>query len=348
MKFTDYIISENRTITDALRQLNLLSGRSITLFVVDSSGAVIGSLTDGDIRRSIIAGYTLGERVSNVMHTNFSALRGDKVDVNIIHACRERKITLLPHLNDDGTIRDIYDLSTLESILPIDAVLMAGGKGERLRPMTDNTPKPLLMVGEKAIINHNIDALLNNGISNINITVNYLGEQIEQHIKKNYPNQSGIYCIGEDKPLGTIGAVANIAEFYNDTILVMNSDLLTNINYEEFYLHHINSGADMSVAVVPYQVSVPFAIFTYDNDNKINGLAEKPTYNYYANAGIYLIKREHLSQVAHGERMDATDLIEKLLSEGLLVEQFPINGRWIDIGSPDDYRTACALLTSGV
>ncbi len=348
MKFTDYIISEDKSITDALRQLNVLSGRSITLFVVDDRQTVVGSLTDGDIRRSIIAGYTLGESVSTVMHTNFSALRGNNVDVNIIHACRERKITLLPHLNDDGTIRNIYDLSTIVSILPIDAVLMAGGKGERLRPLTDNTPKPLLKVGEKAIINHNIDALLDNGVSNINIAINYLGEQIEEHIKVNYPNQSGICCVGEDKPLGTIGAVANISEFKNDTILVMNSDLLTNINYEEFYLHHINSGADMSVAVVPYQVSVPFAIFTYDGDSRINGLAEKPTYNYYANAGIYLIKREHLAYVNSGERMDATDLIERLLAENLLIEQFPINGRWIDIGSPDDYRTACSLLTSGV
>ncbi len=346
MNITDYIISANATITDALRQLNTLSGRSITLFVVDESSAMVGSLTDGDIRRSIIAGYTLGESVGSVMHTNFSALRGDKVDVNTIHACRERKITLLPHLNDDGSIRDIYDLSTLTSILPIDAVLMAGGKGERLRPLTNNTPKPLLMVGEKSIIDYNIDALLSNGISNINITVNYLADKIKGHITSEYPNHDEIRCIGEDKPLGTIGAVANITDFSNDTILVMNSDLLTNINYEEFYLHHINSGADMSVAVVPYQVSVPFAIFTYDDNNKINGLAEKPTYNYYANAGIYLIKREHLAKVTRGERMDATDLIEQLLSDNYLVEQFPINGRWIDIGSPDDYRTACALLST--
>ncbi len=345
MKITDYIISESATITDALRQLNALSGRSITLFVVNNSQVVVGSLSDGDIRRSIIVGYTLGDKVSSVMHTNFSALRGDKVDVNTIHTCRERKITLLPHLNDDGSIRDIYDLSTLTSILPIDAVLMAGGKGERLRPLTNHTPKPLLLVGDKCIIDYNIEALLSNGINNVNITVNYLAEQIQEHITTNFPNQEGIRCIGEDKPLGTIGAVANILDFQNDTILVMNSDLLTNINYEEFYLHHINSGADMSVAVVPYQVSVPFAIFTYDENNKINGLAEKPTYNYYANAGIYLIKREHLTKVTRGEHMDATDLIELLLALGLSVEQFPINGRWIDIGSPDDYRTACSLLT---
>lgn len=346
MKITDYIILENRTITDALRQLNALSGRSITLFVVDANQAVLGSLSDGDIRRSIIAGYMLGEPVSSVMHTNFSALRGDIIDVNIIHACRERKITLLPHLNDDGTIRNIYDLSTLTSILPIDAVLMAGGKGERLRPLTNTVPKPLLMVGEKCIMDYNIDALLSNGVRNINVTVNYLGEQIEKHLTDSYSQFSGIKCISEDKPLGTIGAIANISEFKNDTILVMNSDLLTNINYEEFYLHHVNSGADMTVAVVPYQVSVPFAIFTYDKENKINGLAEKPTYNYYANAGIYLIKRSHLSHITAGERMDATDFIETLLAKNLKVEQFPINGRWIDIGSPDDYATACALLTT--
>ena len=219
---------------------------------------------------------------------------------------------------------------------------MAGGKGERLRPLTEKTPKPLLKVGEKAIIDHNIDSLINYGIKHINVTVNYLAEQLEEHFAEPRGDVQ-VHTVREPQFLGTIGSIRYVKEFHNDTVLVMNSDLFTNINYEDFYLHFKENDADMSVAAVPYTVSVPYGIFDLDGRN-IHGLIEKPTYNYYANAGIYLIKRSALSLIPENTFFNATDLIEKLIEEGKKVIRFPLNGTWIDIGNPQEYKKANDLV----
>lgn len=341
-KWNSYIISESKSIIDALQQLNDLSGFAATLFAVDTDNRVCGTLTDGDIRRSLIGGYALNAPISDIMHRNFIALTGDKVKVTDVKELRRKKITLVPHLNNDGTIKHIYDFSVYHSLLPIDAVLMAGGKGERLRPLTNDTPKPLLKIGDKSIIDYNIEQLARNGIANISVTTNYLSEKIEEHFLQPVANVQ-VKCVKEPCRLGTIGALSLIDDFTNDTVLLMNSDLLTSINYEEFYLNHIDEGADMSVAVIPYMVSVPYAIFITEN-NRVLGLEEKPTYNYYANAGIYLIKRELISLIPQNEYFDATDFLETLIEKKLKVTQYPINGTWIDIGSPDDFRQAQELM----
>ena len=219
---------------------------------------------------------------------------------------------------------------------------MAGGKGERLRPLTEKIPKPLLPVGDKAIIDHNVDRLIDYGVKHISVTVNYLKKQIEDHFES--PRDGiRIQTVREPKFLGTIGSIRFVKEFFNDTVLVMNSDLFTNINYEDFYLHFKEHDAEMSVAAVPYTVSVPYGIFDLDGRN-IQGLIEKPTYNYYANAGIYLIKRRVLEEIPDDTFFNATDLIEKLIAEGKKVVRFPLNGTWIDIGNPQDYAKAKDLV----
>jgi NDP-sugar pyrophosphorylase family protein len=219
---------------------------------------------------------------------------------------------------------------------------MAGGKGERLRPLTEKTPKPLLPVGGKAIIDHNIDRLIANGVKHINVTVNYLGEQLEEHFAEPR-GEVLVHTVREPKYLGTIGSIRFVKEFYNDTILVMNSDLFTNINYEDFFLHFKEHDAEMSVAAVPYTVSVPYRIFDLDARD-IQGLVEKPTYNYYANAGIYLIKKSALDEIPEDTFFNATDLIEKLIAENKKVIRFPLNGTWIDIGNPQEYQKANELV----
>ena len=245
---------------------------------------------------------------------------------------------LVPILDKEYHIVEIINLEKYKTRLPIDAVLMAGGKGERLRPLTEKTPKPLLKVGEKAIIDHNIDRLISYGVKNISVTVNYLGEQLEEHFSEPR-GEVNVMTVREPKYLGTIGSIKFVKEFYNDTVLVMNSDLFTNINYEDFFLHFKEHDADMSVAAVPYTVSVPYGIFDLDG-REIHGLIEKPTYNYYANAGIYLIKKTALDIIPDDTFFNATDLIEQLINRGKTVIRFPLNGTWIDIGNPQEYQKA--------
>ena len=338
-----YIIPQNQTLLEALKQINALWTGPLVLFVVDDEGRMVGTLTDGDARRALISGASVQDKIGVIMNTKFKFIReGEGEIVAELHKQREMKMKLVPILKKDNTISEIINLEEYITKLPIDAVLMAGGKGERLRPLTEKTPKPLLPVGDKAIIDHNIDRLISYGVKHINVTVNYLGEQLEKHFTKPY-NGVQVQTVREPKFLGTIGSIKFVKEFYNDTILVMNSDLFTNINYEDFYLHFKEHDAEMSVAAVPYTVSVPYGIFDLEGRD-IQGLIEKPTYNYYANAGIYLIKRTATDEIPEDTFFNATDLIEKLLAENKKVIRFPLNGTWIDIGNPQEYQKANELV----
>lgn len=339
----NHFISQNITLVEALSRINSLAPEPLVLFVLDEEERMVGTLTDGDSRRSLIAGASVNDRVEKIMHRDFNYMKVEDIDnVKEIKRQKELMMKLVPVLDKDLHIVEIINLEKYQTRLPIDAVLMAGGKGERLRPLTEKTPKPLLPVGDKAIIDHNIDRLISNGVKHINVTVNYLGEQLEEHFREP-KGEVQVLTVREPKYLGTIGSIRFVKEFYNDTVLVMNSDLFTNINYEDFYLHFKEHDAEMSVAAVPYTVSVPYGIFDLEGRD-IQGLIEKPTYNYYANAGIYLIKRSALEEIPEDTFFNATDLIEKLISEDKKVIRFPLNGTWIDIGNPQEYHKANELV----
>ena len=339
----EHLISKNITLLEALSRICELAPEPLVLFVVDERQRMVGTLTDGDSRRALIAGASVTDKVERIMHRDFNYMKVEDIDdVKEIKRQRVMKMRLVPVLDAGKHIVEIINLEKYNSRLPFDAVLMAGGKGERLRPLTENTPKPLLPVGGKAIIDHNIDRLISYGVTHINVTVNYLGEQLEAHFAKP-KDEIKVETVREPKYLGTIGSIRFVKEFYNDTVLVMNSDLFTNINYEDFYLHFKEHDAEMSVAAVPYTVSVPYGIFDLEGRN-IHGLIEKPTYNYYANAGIYLIKRTALDEIPEETFFNATDLIEKLIAEGKKVIRFPLNGTWIDIGNPQEYQKANELV----
>lgn len=333
-----YRIKSSSTILQALSALNEIGHATQTLFVVDEDNRMVGTLTDGDIRRSLVAGKPIDTPVSFVMHKDFQFIREFYWDVRKIKMLRKKNILFIPILDTQQHIIGVCNLMKYKNLIPIDAVLMAGGKGERLRPLTEHTPKPLLPVGGKAIIDYNIDNLCYYGIKNISVTVNYLKEQLEEHFATEH-NGVKVQCVQEPRFLGTIGALRFVNNFENDTILVMNSDIFTNIDLEDFYLQFIETGADMSAAAVPYSISVPYGIFNVNEDN-ITGLTEKPTYNYYANAGIYLIKRKMLDLIPEDTFFNATDLIELLISQKKKVVRFPIHGYWIDIGNKDEYAKA--------
>lgn len=337
-----YLINDTATVHDALLKLNHLSDDVLTLFVLDSDKKMIGSITDGDIRRKIVADVTLDMYVTMVMKSEFYYLNANQMDVSLIRSFKDKGITLLPCLDTEKRIIHIYNLKKHKSILPIDAVLMAGGKGERLRPLTEKTPKPLLPVGNKSIIDYNIDSLCSFGVKNISVTINYLGEQLEAHFAQPC-NDVQVKCVREPKFLGTMGSIKYVESFEHDTVLMMNSDLFTNIDYEDFFLHFKENEADMSIAAVPYSVSIPYGIFDLEGRN-IKGVKEKPNYNYYANAGIYLIKKELLDLIPSDQFFNATDFLELLIQKDFKVIRFPITGSWIDIGKMEDYRKAQELV----
>jgi len=340
----NHIISKDITLLEALSYINAAAPDPLVLFVLDEDKRMVGTLTDGDSRRALIAGASVNDKVEKIMHRDFNYMKvADIDDVVEIKRQRDLKMRLVPVLDEENHIVDIINLERFKTRLPIDAVLMAGGKGERLRPLTEKTPKPLLKVGDKCIIDHNIDRLISYGVKNLSVTVNYLGEQLEEYFAEPR-GEVKVNTVREPKYLGTIGSIRFVESFLNDTILVMNSDLFTNINYEDFFLHFKEHDAEMSVAAVPYSVKVPYGIFKIENRREITGLVEKPTYDYYANAGIYLIKKSALNLIPENTFYNATDLIEALIAQGKKVIRFPLNGTWIDIGNPQEYQKANELV----
>ncbi len=337
--FKQHIISVKSTVQEALKRLNDINDNTLTLFAVNDSDKIVGTLTDGDIRRGLLSGKTVSDKVELLMQKNYYWISSNNLDVHKIRKIRSKGIKLLPCLNDLGEIISVYNFNQIHSVLPIDAVIMAGGRGERLRPLTDSTPKPMLKLGSKPIIEHNIDSLINFGVENIYISVNYLGKQIEDYFGDGSQKGVTIKYIHEDKPLGTIGAIRNIPSYENDHILVMNSDLFTNINFETFFIEYFESDAKLAVASIPYSVNIPYAILERSG-NKITGFKEKPMNTHYANAGIYLIREELIKRIPHNEFYNTTDLMNDVIVTGEKIIHSPILGYWIDIGKHDDYTKA--------
>ncbi len=338
MTLLSHTISDSATGREALTQLDRVSGPK-TLFVLDADRRLAGTLSDGDVRRGMLAGVSLDEPVTRLMNAGFRALQRGAYTVADIRALRARQIDLVPLLDELGRLVRVADLRTDRSILPLDAVIMAGGRGERLRPLTDTTPKPLLPVGDKPIIEHNVDRLISYGVRNMSITVKYLGEQLEAYFGDGSAKGAQITYTREAEPLGTLGALALVEGLEHDTVLVMNSDLLTDIDFEDFFATFCASGADMTVASVPYSVPVPYAVLEVD-DERILSFKEKPTYTYYSNGGIYLLKRSLIERIPKGELFNATDLMEALIAEGRKVGYYPLLGYWLDVGKHEDYRKA--------
>ena len=335
-----HIISQDLSLMRALERINQITDNNpLVLYAIDSNSAMPGTLTHGDVRRALIKGVGVDAPIAEVMHRDFNFLRrGVNDGVEDIHHQRELKMRLVPILDEDNHICEIINLERYITKLPIDAVLMAGGKGERLRPLTEKTPKPLIKVGDKCIIDYNIDRLLSYGLNHISVTVNYLGDQIEEHFQEERDGVK-IVTVREPKYLGTIGSIKFVETFYNDTVLVMNSDLFTNIDFEDFFLHFCQHDADMSVAAVPYVVKVPYGVFNLKG-REIKGVTEKPTIRYYANAGIYLIKRKQFDLNPADIFFNATDFMDKLIELGHKVIRYPISGYWLDIGQHDELARA--------
>lgn len=337
----NHIIDIHATILQALEQLNALTDGVMTLIVTDREGHVSGTVTDGDIRRALLGGATLQTPVEEAAHKDFSSV-GPDTPVDRIKQARLKGIRLLPVIDNAGKLVDTLDLTKVETILPLSAILMAGGKGERLRPLTLTTPKPLLEIDGMPIIDYNVRNLSRAGITDVTVTTRYLASQIIDHFSKPVFGID-VKCVVEENPLGTIGAASLISRSDEGDTLVMNSDLLTTLSLEEMFLLHKTEKADVTIAAIPYSVSVPYAILATDG-REVRSLEEKPTYSYYANAGIYIFSNRLLNSILPGTPTDAPELIEKAISEGGKVVFFPIDGTWIDIGSPADFRHAEELM----
>lgn len=339
-----HIISSDATLLQAMERINTLPGGAMTLLVTGEGGRLDGTLTDGDIRRALLAGKSVGAPVASAMHRECRMLKHNDIRPEMLRDIRRAGINFVPLVDAQGRPTGIIDTRVTRTVLPVKAVLMAGGRGERLRPLTLTTPKPLLDVGGRPIIDYNIRALARVGVTDVTVTVNYLAEQIEEHFASEVEGIK-VKTVREPQFMGTIGSVVltEAAADPDGTTLVMNSDLLTDISLEDMWMRHAETHADITIAAIPYVVSVPYAVMVTEGE-RVRSIEEKPSMSYYANAGIYMISNRLLASLPSGGRTDATDLIGQALHDGMNVSWYPVNGTWIDIGSPTDYRHACELM----
>lgn len=331
-------ISEQATIRFALSELEEMEDFKL-LFVLNQSDQVVGTITDGDIRRALIKGHGTQDPVVQIMHKKFQYLDVSNFTIDQVDAIRNTGITIIPLLDPNKRIVRVMNLKVKRSILPLDVVIMAGGKGTRLLPLTENKPKPLLIVGDKPILEHNVDRLISYGVNNIHISINHFGDQIVDYFT-NRKKEANIQYLEEDKPLGTLGSITLVEQFEHDHILLMNSDLLTNIDFEEMLKEAIKEDADVMIASIPFEVKVPFAVLHQIGDKRLAKLVEKPTYTFQCNAGIYVIHKRNLTKIPKGEVFNATDLIAMLIEEDKRVLPYQFLEYWLDIGTPNDLKKA--------
>lgn len=323
-------------ISEALEKLNLPFHLK-TVFVINQKNQVIGTITDGDIRRGLLNGIDFSEKCEKFAFKDFKFLQHDNISIEKLILWREKQIYILPLLNSNRELIEILNFNELKSFLPLTAVIMAGGFGSRLRPLTQNTPKPMLKIGDLPILEINIKRLALFGVREIIICVNYLKEQIIDYFGNGEKWGCNIKFIEENQPLGTIGALSLIEQIKHQQILLFNADLLSNIDFEDMYCKFIEHQSQLSIASIPHKVTLPYAVLEGQN-HQITSISEKPTYTYFANAGFYLFHTSLIERIPKNEFYNATDFVEDLIQNNHLVTSFPIHGYWNDIGSIEDYK----------
>ena len=320
--------------------------RGIAL-VVDTEGRLVGTITDGDIRRAILAGLgvdtpiaVLLARKANSLYPHPVTAPVDTSPEALLQLMKDHVIRHIPLLDESGRVAGLVTLDELMPgpELPMQAVIMAGGLGTRLRPLTEAVPKPMLPVGGRPLMERIIGQLKLAGIRRVNVTTHYRPEKITEYFGDGRAFGVELNYVNEDHPLGTAGALGLISA-PEEPLLVINGDILTEVDFRAMLAYHQDHQAKMTVAVRRYEVQVPYGVLECEGA-KVREILEKPKLNVFVNAGIYLLGPLAHRYIPNDERFDMTDLIQRLLEAGELVVSFPIREYWLDVGQHMDYEQA--------
>src|SRR5688572_23518494 len=336
-------------LVEAVRAIEA-SRRRIAV-VVDRDGRVAGTLTDGDIRRCLLVGGTLETPVSQAMNKTPVTAEAGTPDSYVLDLLRRANVMALPLVDEEGRFQRIVHVTDLsEEEEPGRhgfefAVIMAGGEGTRLRPLTANIPKPMVDIGGVPMLERQIERLSNAGLKRIYIAVNYLSHVIEEHFKDGSAFGVEIRYLREPERLGTAGALSLLPEKPTAPIILMNGDVLTTSDFASLYDFHLAHGARITVAAVDYRVNIPYGVIRSDGPY-VTGLTEKPSQRFLCNAGIYAVSPECLRLLEGVTFTNVTDLIAACLARDMPVAVFPVHEYWSDIGTPDDLEKARALFAA--
>ncbi|WP_225866197.1 nucleotidyltransferase family protein [Prochlorococcus marinus] len=340
--FKKACINYSSSALEALEVINSSNHAYIAL-VVDDSNLLIGTITDGDIRRGLLKGKTLEAKATDFMNRNFDSIDQREVSKSLINQKFKNGINQLPVIDNEGKIVGLImrEGQTKEclSTKPNSVVIMAGGKGSRLKPHTNNCPKPMLHVNGKPIIEIIIRNCIDFGLTKFFISVNYLKEQIINHLGDGSTLGVDIEYLYEDMPLGTAGSLHLLPKDIKETILILNGDVLTNLNLHGLINFHQENNADITLCAREESTLIPYGVIKLDGIN-VEELKEKPIHSYLVNAGIYLINPGILRLIESNSYLDMPNLILKAKKNGSHIIAFPIHEYWIDVGRPETLKQA--------
>jgi len=348
---TALCVRPESSLQESIAQMN--SSRAGIVLVVDKRGRLVGTITDGDVRRAMLANVNIDSPVSLLLEqkasTHLVQPITESVDADsatMLNVLRQHAIRHLPLVDQDNRVVGLVTLDDFvpKEAPPLQAVIMAGGYGTRLQPLTNEIPKSMLPVGDRPILELIIDQLRDSGISRVSVTTHYMKDAITNHFGDGRDFGVDIQYVEEDQPLGTAGALS-LLENFDAPMLVINGDILTQVDFRNMLDFHREHEADMSVAIRLHEFTVPYGVVTTDGVT-ISGISEKPVIQNMINAGIYLLNPSVQKYIPSNQAFDMPDLISKLLEDSRRVVGFPVGEYWIDIGQVEDYQRARADVAS--
>ena len=331
-------IDPGASITEAVQRLD--QAGTGALLLAGPERRLLGLLTDGDVRRALLRGVSFEEACTTIATAKPVVAQEGVSFADALQVMNRHDVNHLPVVDAKGLLAGLLlrrDLVTQEGV-PISAVIMAGGFGIRLRPLTDQTPKPMLPVGDRPLLARTIERLRQAGIRHVNVTTHHLADRIMSYFGDGQAHGVEIHYVSEERPLGTCGGLKLVDESPGP-VLVINGDILTGVNFRELVTFHQRHHADATVCVRKYDVQVPYGVVESDGP-WLQTVREKPLVSLFVNAGIYLLEPGLRHYIPEGERFDMTDLINRLVADGRCVVSFPIMEYWLDVGKPADYAQA--------
>ena len=342
------VITTSATLMECLGVIDK-NGAGVAILVSDQ-GEFRGLLTDGDIRRALMTGAKLGETASRFMQQNAAVVSGENSKSQALGIMHSRGLSLVPVIGPTGQLAGVY---TLRQFLPQKprpnvAVVMAGGRGSRLGELTARTPKPMINVAGRPIIDRIVAHLVSHGIREVVISVGYLGDQIENFFRDGSQFGCHIQYLREedDHPLGTAGSLSMLSEVVDidsDPVLCVNGDVVTEANLGAMIDFHVSENLDLCVGSSVFSFEVPFGVLHVDGESVVQGIEEKPTNYSLVNAGIYSLSYSVIDQMPRHKHADMTDLISQCLNSEMKVKHWDCGSEWIDVGQPDDLAKAQGL-----
>lgn len=333
------VIAPDATLRDAIAVIDR-GARQIAL-VVDEAGVLIATVTDGDVRRGLLRGLGLDAPVSEVMNRSPLTVRAEDGHEAAHRVMRARSLHHIPIVDDHGRFVDLAWIDEVSGLVrrETQVVLMAGGLGRRLRPLTETVPKPMLPIGGRPILEHILRNFVDQGFVRFTISLNYLGEKVRAHFGDGTAFGAAIDYVEEQERMGTAGALSLLTERPSAPFLVMNGDLLTQMRFDALLRFHDETGATATLCARPFEMQVPYGVIEADGPY-LQGIVEKPVHSHFVNAGIYVLSPVALDALHPGEPLDMPDLFTRLTKTGAKAGVFPLREYWLDIGRQEDLQRA--------